>query len=187
MRDATSDPRPASGRWVLRAAPHSRPFATVPPTSRRRRHQSEHPRAYSGALRRLDAWLDGGPLEDATLAAYLAELHDQGRGNGERRGRQWPRRASGPASPASPVRPGERTARVRRRPLATCHQPRTRAQAASTRSAGLLFMAGMRQSEVSALRWADVDDAADGGDGGYWVTVHRGKKNQEVETRDDGS
>ena len=36
-------------------------------------------RAYSGALRRLDAWLDGRPLEDATLAAYLGELHDQGR------------------------------------------------------------------------------------------------------------
>ena len=36
-------------------------------------------RAYAGALRRLDAWLDGRPLEDATLAAYLAELHDLGR------------------------------------------------------------------------------------------------------------
>ena len=35
--------------------------------------------AYSGALRRLDAWLDGRPLEDATLATYLAEFHDQGR------------------------------------------------------------------------------------------------------------
>ena len=31
--------------------------------------------------------------------------------------------------------------------------------------AGLLFVAGMRRSEVSALRWADVGDAADG-DGG---------------------
>ena len=29
-------------------------------------------RAYTGALRRLDAWLDGRPLEDATLAAVLA-------------------------------------------------------------------------------------------------------------------
>ena len=27
-----------------------------------------------------DIWLDGRPLEDATLAAYLGELHDQGRG-----------------------------------------------------------------------------------------------------------
>ena len=36
------------------------------------------------ALRRLDAWLDGRRLEDATLAAYLAELHDQGSPGGER-------------------------------------------------------------------------------------------------------
>ena len=36
-------------------------------------------RAYAGALRRLDAWLDGRPLHDVTMAAYLAELHDAGR------------------------------------------------------------------------------------------------------------
>ena len=45
--------------------------------------------------------------------------------------------------------------------------------------AGLLFMAGMRRSEVSALRWAD---AADGD--GVLVTVRRDKTNQEGETRD---
>ena len=33
-------------------------------------------RAYAGAIRRLDAWLDGRPLHDVTLAAYLAELHE---------------------------------------------------------------------------------------------------------------
>ena len=32
-------------------------------------------RAYVGALGQLDAWLDGRRLEDASLAAYLAELH----------------------------------------------------------------------------------------------------------------
>ena len=48
--------------------------------------------------------------------------------------------------------------------------------------AGLLFMAGMRRSEVSALRWADVADAAD--DDGVLVTVRRSKTNQEGETRD---
>ena len=36
-------------------------------------------RAYAGALRRLDAWLDGRALDDVALAAYLAELHDAGR------------------------------------------------------------------------------------------------------------
>ena len=78
--------------------------------------------------------------------------------------------------------------------LATCHRPRRRGrgtesdQVALERGrldaviAGLLFMAGMRRSEVSALRWADVDDAADGE--GVLVTVRRGKTNQEGETRD---
>ena len=49
-------------------------------------------------------------------------------------------------------------------------------------TAGLLFMGGMRRSEMSALRWADVDVAADGD--GVLVTVRRGKTNQEGETRD---
>ena len=58
--------------------------------------------------------------------------------------------------------------------LATCHRPRRRGrgvesdQVALERGrldaviAGLLFMAGMQRSEVSALRWADVADSTDG-------------------------
>ena len=52
------------------------------PTARRLVEASVSPntrRAYAGALRRLDAWLDGRELHDVTLAAYLAELHDDGR------------------------------------------------------------------------------------------------------------
>ena len=52
------------------------------PTARRLAEASLSPntrRAYSGALQRLDVWLAGRRLEDATLAAYVAELHDQGR------------------------------------------------------------------------------------------------------------
>ena len=48
--------------------------------------------------------------------------------------------------------------------------------------AGLLFMAGMRRSEVSALRWADVVDSTDGD--GVLVTVRRSKTNQEGEVND---
>ena len=48
--------------------------------------------------------------------------------------------------------------------------------------AGLLFMAGMRRSEVSALRWADLAPAA--ADDGVLVTVRRGKTNPEGEARD---
>ena len=36
-------------------------------------------RAYAGALGQLDAWLAGLRLDDAALAAYLAELHAAGR------------------------------------------------------------------------------------------------------------
>ena len=43
-------------------------------------------------------------------------------------------------------------------------------------------MAGMRRSEVSALHWADVADAADGD--GVLVTVRRSKTNQDGETTD---
>ena len=48
--------------------------------------------------------------------------------------------------------------------------------------AGLLFMAAMRRSEVSALRWADVADSTDGD--GMLVTVRRSKTNQEGEVND---
>ena len=92
---------------------------------------------------------------DATLAAYLAELPRPGPGAGERGDGGGPGRAR-LASEPSPA--GERTARV------------------------LAGYRGMRRSEVSALRWADVDDAADGD--GVLVTVRRGKTNQEGETRD---
>ena len=130
------------------------------------------------------------PLEDATLATYLAELHDQGRAPASAStavaAACFRARLDGEPSPA-----GERTARVlggyrrtggdrgrgQARPfgaadlaavLATCHRPRRRGrgvesdQVALDRGrldaviAGLLFMAGMRRSEVSALDWADV-------------------------------
>ena len=152
------------------------------------------------------------------MAAYLAELHDQGRA---------PASASMAVAAAClrarlaarPSPAGERTARVlagyRRtagdrgrgpaRPfgaadlaavLATCHRPRRRDRSRGMESdqvalergrldaviAGLLFMAEMRRSEVSALRWANVADAADSDR--VLVTVRRGKTNQEGEVRD---
>ena len=48
--------------------------------------------------------------------------------------------------------------------------------------AGLLFMAGLRWSEVSALLWGDVAEAAAAD--GVLVTVRRGKTNPEGESRD---
>ena len=76
--------------------------------------------------------------------------------------------------------------------LATCHRPCHRGrgvepdQVAARRGrldgvfAGLLFMAGMRRTEVAALRWADVANAGDG----VLVTVSRSKTNQDGETND---
>ena len=78
--------------------------------------------------------------------------------------------------------------------LATCERPRRRgrgvesAEVAVERGrldaviARLLFMAGMRRSEVSALRWADVAASAAGD--GMLVTVRRGKTNPAGETKD---
>ena len=189
------------------------------PTARRLAEASISPntrRAYTGALRRLDAWLDGRPLEDATLATYLAELHDRGRAPASAAtavaAACFRARLAGRPTPA-----GERTGRVlagyrrtagdrgrgQARPfgaadlaavLATCDRPRRRGRGFESEEvarergrldaviAGLLFMAGMRRSEVSALRWADVADAAAGD--GILVTVRRGKTNQEGETKD---
>ena len=48
--------------------------------------------------------------------------------------------------------------------------------------AGLLFMGGMRRSEIAAIRWAAV--AGDPGGDGILVTVRRSKTNQGGETND---
>ena len=48
--------------------------------------------------------------------------------------------------------------------------------------AGLLFMAGMRRSEVRALPWGDVVDATDGDR--VLVTVRRSKTNEAGEVND---
>ena len=173
-------------------------------------------RGYTGALRRLDAWLAGREFDDAALATYLAELHDAGRASSSAMmavaAACFRAKLAGQPTPA-----GERTARVlagyrrtagdrgrgQARPfglsdlaavLATCCQPRRRGRGVESDQialergrldaviAGLLFMAGMRRSEVSALRWADVVDATDGD--GTLVTVRRSKTNQEGEVND---
>ena len=206
--DSLAPTRPATAE-LERPTPTARHLAeaSISPNTRR---------AYSGALHRLDAWLAGRPLADATLATYLAELHDQGRAPASAStavaAACFRARLAGEPSPA-----GERTARVlggyrrtagdrgrgQARPfgaadlaavLATCQRPRRRGRGVESDPvalergrldaviAGLLFMAGMRRSEVSALHWADVADAADGD--GVLVTVRRSKTNQEGETTD---
>ena len=131
-------------------------------------------RAYAGALGQLDARLAGqadpaGEQTARVLAGYRRTAGGRGRGQ---------------ARPFT----AEDLAAV----LATSHLPRRRGrgvesdQVAATRGrldaviAGLLFIGGLRRSQVSALRWADVEDAGDG----ILVTVRRSKTNQAGETND---
>ena len=48
--------------------------------------------------------------------------------------------------------------------------------------ASLLFMGGLRRSEVSALEWRDVSDARDGD--GVLLTVRTSKTNQKGDAAD---
>ena len=52
----------------------------------------------------------------------------------------------------------------------------------SAKIASLLFMGGLRRSEVAAVRWADVTDARDGD--GVLLTVRTSKTNQEGDAAD---
>ena len=68
--------------WPARTDPEEAAIERPTQTALRLVEASVSPntrRAYAGALRRLDAWLDGRELDDVALAAYLAELHDAGR------------------------------------------------------------------------------------------------------------
>ena len=78
--------------------------------------------------------------------------------------------------------------------LATAARPRTDGRGVESHTtahrrgrldaviASLLFMGGLRRSEVAALRWADVTDASDSD--GVLLTVRTSKTNQEGDTAD---
>ena len=78
--------------------------------------------------------------------------------------------------------------------LATADRPRTDGRGVESHTtahrrgrldaviASLLFMGGLRRSEVSALEWRDVSDARDGD--GVLVTVRTSKTNQEGDAAD---
>ena len=78
--------------------------------------------------------------------------------------------------------------------LATCPHPRRSGRGTESSAvaaargrvdgviAGLLFMAGMRRSEVSAVEWRDVTDATDGA--GVLVAVRQSKTNPDGDTAD---
>ena len=165
------------------------PLAVATPTTRRLADASisvNTRRAYAGALRRLDAWRGAAPVDDASLAVYLGELFEAGRAPATAAlavaAVRFRAKLAGQPDPA-----GEATARV----LAGYRRTgsdRGRGQAAPLSAdglaaiAGLLFMGGLRRSEVSALEWRDVADASDGD--GVLITVRTSKTNQEGDTTD---
>ena len=189
---------------------HPGPLAVATPTTRKLADASlsrNTRRAYLGALARLDAWRGPAPLTDARLAAYLGALFEAGRAPATAAltvaAVRFRAKLAGQPAPA-----GEATARVlggyRRTAadrgrgqaaplradglaaiLATAARPRTDAHRrgrTDTVIAGLLFMGGLRCSEVSALEWRDVTDARDGD--GVLLTVRTSKTNQEGDTAD---
>ena len=115
-----------------------------------------------------------GPAGEATarvLAGYRRTAADRGRGQ---------------AAPLS----ADGLAAI----LATAERPRTDGRGVESHTtaqrrgrldaviAGLLFMGGLRRSEVSALEWRDVADATDGD--GLLLTVRTSKTNQEGNAAD---
>ena len=68
--------------WPTRIDPEEAAIGRPTGTARRLVEASVSPntrRAYAGALRRLDAWLDRRELDDAALGHLPGELHDAGR------------------------------------------------------------------------------------------------------------
>ena len=211
----TPPPDPAA---LARRPDPAGPLAVATPTTRKLADASlsvNTRRAYAGALRQFDTWRGAAPATDATLAAYLGFLFEQGRAPATA--------ALGVAAvtfratlAGTPVR-GPQTARVLagfRRDgadrgrgqaaplradglaaiLATAARPRTDGRGVESHTtahrrgrldaviASLLFMGGLRRSEVSALEWRDVSDARDGD--GVLLTVRTSKTNQAGDAAD---
>ena len=175
----TTPPEPAA---LARRPDPAGPLAVATPTTRRLADASislNTRRAYAGALRRLDAWRGAAPVDDASLAVYLGELFEAGRAPATAAladaAVRFRATLAGQPAPA-----GEATARVLggfRRTAADRGRGRLDAVIAS-----LLFMGGLRRSEVSALEWRDVSDARDGD--GVLLTVRTSKTNQEGDAAD---
>ena len=176
----TTPPDPAA---LARRPDPAGPLAVATPTTRKLADASlsvNTRRAYAGALRRLDTWRGTAPVDDASLAVYLGELFEAGRA---------PATADRGRGQAAPL-----TADGLAAILATAARPRTDGRGVESPTtahrrgrldaviASLLFMGGLRRSEVAALRWADVTDATDGD--GVLLTVRTSKTNQEGDAAD---
>ena len=174
----TTPPTPAA---LARRPDPAGPLAVATPTTRKLADASlsvNTRRAYAGALRRLDAWRGAAPVDDASLAVYLGELFEAGRTAADRgRGQAAPLRADGLAAILATAARPRTDGRGVESPTTAHRRGRLDAVIAS-----LLFMGGLRRSEVSALEWRDVSDARDGD--GVLIAVRQSKTNQEVDAGD---
>ena len=143
---------PTAPTALARRPDTSGPLAVATPTTRRARRRLYQPQHPTGLPRRA------GAPGDASLAVYLGELFEAGRA---------------PAAAARPRTDG----RGVESPTTAHRRGRLDAVIAS-----LLFMGGLRRSEVSALEWRDVSDARDGD--GVLLTVRTSKTNQEGDAAD---
>ena len=126
-------------------------------------------RAYAGALRRLDRWLDGRRLDDAALAAYLASLYETGRSPA----------VAGMAAAAVAANGG---GSVRARPgwfPAQGRRPRPRPGRRGPLSEQADAVAANGGGSVKGLRDAALDVADLEAEGGNTLTVRRSKTDQE--------
>ena len=157
-------------------------------------------KAYRAALGRFAAWLDGRPVTDATVAAYVAALMDQGKapatikqaaaaiGAGARaQGQPDPRGSLARQALAGAVRrnAGEGRGQVaglrREDALAAAAAAAAEGTTAGLRDAALLRTmsdALLRASELAVIATGDVERE---GDGSGRLAIRRSKTDQEAE------
>ena len=180
----------------------SRALAELPATARQLAGASistNTRRAYRTALARLDTWLAGRALDDSSLAAYLADLHDAGRSPATAAqvvaAVKFRAKLAGLASPLGPAtdrvleclrREGRGRGRGQVAGIGWAQADAAATVAANDggsiaglRDAAILALASdamLRVSEVAAL---DVDDVRIEDDGTGRLTVRHSKTDQE--------
>jgi len=144
-------------------------FASLAPNTRR---------AYQAQLTRLARWHGPRRPSDASLADYLLTRFEDGVAPGTLRlalsAMAWLARTAGAPSPVGSrtravmkllAARGRHRGRGQARPLHYMDATRMLVLACDVDAAivALLFMGGMRRSEVAALTWGDIEETEDGG------------------------
>ena len=156
-------------------------------------------RAYKGALRRLDSWIEDAPLTDQAIAAYLGHLDAEGKSPVNAQTTlaavKWRCEMQDEPNPIGRLsrhamqgfRRAGRSERGRGQ-----SDPITMEDACKIIStskpidaaiAAVLFQGGLRRSEAAGLEWRDIRPAGDL-PGALLIEVRKSKTNQEGVRRD---